>query len=611
MPASNIQRIEVITIPPAKYDSEGLTGIINIITVKKITDGYSGNIGIAYKFPNGPRSYGAFNFKSGKFSLTAYGGWNEYNTPHTTFSNYRQSNYPAPSTIDQTGSAETQSKQGYISTQFSYEIDSLNLISAIVGYNGNNAHRTGSEYTSQIDTIHHTYQLDNDGSSHQHGYDLGLDYQLSFKRNKGQLLSFSYRYSSTDYNQLNALSASDLLNYDLPDYNQNNQSGTNEHTVQLDYEQPLRKLDIEGGIKAILRNNFSNYTVEDQNPSGNFLPDPDNSDHFTYQQDVYSIYNSYQLNLKKWTIKGGLRLERTTIDANFSQGGALSLPDYSNLVPSIAIQDKLTQFTSLNLGYTERIQRPGIMQLNPYIDQQNPEFITYGNPDLKPEVNHVISLNYGVFNNTSVNAGLSYSFSNNTIQYISTLGVDGITRGTYKNIGQNNNLEADLNINYPISQRINLNLNAQASYVMLKGYADSILYSKKAFIGNGNLYISYKFDHNWRAGFNFQYYSPAITLQGASSPYYYTSFSFSKSIFKQKLNISGSVSNPYLKYLNYKYTYTDPRFTQVTHNDIVYRRFNIGLNYRFGKLKDGSVKKNKKSVENDDIKVIPSVLPSN
>ena len=603
MSASNIQSIEVITIPPAKYDSEGLAGIINIITIKKITDGYSGNIGASYKFPNGPRSYGSFNLKSGKLSLSAYGGWNEYNTPLTTYTIVRNS---ANSIIDQTGSAQTKSKQGYISTQISYEIDSLNLISAIIGYNAANSHRTGSVFTQQTDSIRHTYQLDNDGENHQHGYDLGLDYQLGFKRNKSQLLSFSYRFSSTNYNQQNLLTASQLVNYSLPDYEQNNQSGTNEHTIQLDYTQPLKQLDIEGGLKTILRNNFSNYTAGDIDPSG-----ADNSGQFSYDQDIYSVYNSYQLNLKKWTVKAGLRLEKTDVQADFQGEGTTQVPGYTNLVPAIAVQSKLSQFTSINLGYTDRIERPGIMQLNPYVDKQDPNFINYGNPYLKPEINHVLSVTYSIFNNASINAGLSYSFSDNTIQYISTLGADGITRGTYKNIGQNNNLETDFNVNWPIGSKVNLSLNAQAAYVMLKGTIDSALYSRKAFTGNGNLYIGYKLDHDWRTGFNFQYYSPAITLQGTSSPYYYTSLSLSKSIFNKKLIISGSVSNPYLKYLNYKYTYNDPKFIQTSHNDIVYRRFNIGVNYQFGKLKEGSVQKSKKAIQNDDIKVIPGTIPLN
>ncbi len=611
MAASDILRIEVITIPPAKYDSEGLAGIINIITVKKTTNGYSGNIGLSYKFPNGPRRNGSINYKDGKFALSAFAGLNQWDTPQTSFSNYRTSDYPVPSVISQQGTAHTKSNFGYASTQMSYEIDSLNLISFILGYNGGSGSRFGSVFTQQTDSLNHSYQLDNSGTTSQHAYDLGLDYQLGFKRNKAQLLSFSYRFSSSKNDQLNVLDASEQVNYNISNYEQHNNAGTNENTVQLDYTQPLKYFDVEGGVKAIFRNNFSDYDTEVADPSGSYLTAINSIDNFTYQQNIYSIYNSYQLNLQNWTAKAGLRLERTTDNADFSNAGAIAIPDYNNLIPSIAIQRKFTADESFNLGYTERIQRPGILQLNPYVDQQNPQFISFGNPDLKPETNHIISINYSEYKNTSINAGLSYSFSDNTIQYVSTMGTDGITRGTYKNLGQNNDLEADLNINYPISNRVNLSVNAQVGFIKLKGTVDSLLYSRKAVIGNGNLYLSYKFDNDWRAGFNFQYYSPAITLQSTSSPYYYTSVSLSKAFFKKKLVISGSASNPYLKYLDYKYTTVDPRFNQTSHNDIVYRRFNIGISYRFGKLKDGAIKKNKKTVENDDIKVIPPTIPVN
>jgi len=611
MAASNIQRIEVITIPPAKYDADGLAGIINIITIKKVSDGYSGNAGVSYKFPNGPRSNAAINLKSGKFGLSAYGGLSEYNTPQTTYSNYRQSTVPAQ-TIDQQGTAHTNSRLGYISSQMTYEIDSLNLISAIVEFNNNEGNRYGVIFTKQTDSLLHTFGLNDHSNTKQSGYDFGLNYQLGFKRSKVQLLSFSYRFSNYSNDQFDQVQASQLLNYTLNNYDLDNQAGTHEHTMQADYTHPLKNVEIEAGVKAILRNNFSNYTLDNIDPlSGASTIDPNNSNNFTYQQNVYSVYNSYQLNLDKWTLKAGLRLEQTTVAADFSVGGAITIPDYNNLVPSIAVQRKFSQASSINFGYTERIQRPGISQLNPYVDQQNPEFITYGNPNLRPEINHVISFNYSLFKNTSVNVGLSYSFSDNTIQYFSTLGTDGVTRGTYNNIGENNNLEADLNINYPISNRINLSLNAQASLIKLKGTADSILYSRNAATGNCNLYISYRFDNDWRAGFNFQYYSPAITLQATSSPYYYNSLSLSKTVFHKKLSISGSMSNPYLKYLDYKYSQKDPRFYQISHNDIVYRRFNIGVNYRFGKLKEGSIRKNKNTIENNDIKVIPSIIPAN
>lgn len=598
MSSVNILRIEVITIPPAKYDGEGLAGIINIITLKNSLDGYNANAGTSYKFPNGLRNNGNLNYKRGKLALTTYGGWNENNTPQTTFSVIRQ-NLSTQAVTNQQGSARTKSDQGFISGQVSYEADSLNLFSATASYSGGKSHKNSTVLTQQNEQLFQQYRIDNDGRMHQDTYELGADYQKNFRKNKGQLLSFSYRFSSAENKQSNILTASELINYSAGNYYQENVTKLNEHTAQADYAQPLKYLTIEAGIKTILRNAASDGLAA-------------YTDDFNYSQDVFSAYNSYQLNLKKWILKAGLRMESTNVSAYFSNSGKLNIPDYTNLLPSIALQKKLSESENLNFGYAKRIQRPGILQLNPYIDRQNPYFITFGNPSLKPEQTQTFSTAYSSYKQKlGVSAGLSYSYSNNPIQYISILDDDAITRGTYQNLGRNSSLELNLNMNFRLSQRLAFSMNAQLAQIWLKGQVDQLSLSKKAVTASGFMNFNYNMGNNWKSSLNFQYYSPAITIQSKSSPYYYSSLGLSKAVFNKKLNISGSFSNPYLKYLDYQIKTTDPRFSQLSHNDIVYRRFNIGLSYQLGKLRDNSIRKTKKTIQNDDIKVIKSVIPGN
>jgi hypothetical protein len=607
MPANSIASIEVITIPPAKYDSEGLMGIINVITVRKKLDGYNGNLGFQYKFPNGPRSSANFTFKSGKFAMSVSGGYNINNTPQTPFSISRQNISPAYSTISQEGTARTIIHQSVVYSQYSYEIDSLNLISAIINYGNGLNHRLSSVFTRQKDVANSNYQSDEDARNTQQGYDLGLDYQMGFKRNKTQLLSFSYRYSDNDYKRLNLFTASQQVNSNISDYKQENISGTKEHTLQLDYTFPLKYVDIEAGIKSIFRNNVSDYVTTVLN-TGNR-----SANGFNYDQNIYAAYNSYQFKLGSWTIKAGARWEMTSMKADFSSAGIVNIPDYNRLVPAIAVQKKLSKSTSINWGYTERISRPGIRQLNPFVDRQNPFSVTYGNPTLRPELNHTFSLGYSVSGHGSFNAGLSYTFSNNPIHYISLSGADGVINNSYRNLGKNATLSAYTSVNYPLNRRLNLNAYAEISRVHLAGIINGLNYIKNAIFANTNANFSYKMDHDWQAGFEFQYYSQTgLALQSTFSPYYYTSVSLAKSFFNKKLTIRGSASNPYLRYLNYRINYSDPHYNQLIQQDIVYRRFNIYLNYSFGKLRNASVKRNKKSVRNDDTSpVAPPSLPGN
>ena len=430
---------------------------------------------------------------------------------------------------------------------------------------------------------------------------------MGFKRKKTQLLSFSYRYSDIDYNRVNVFTASQQVNSSINDYLQENISGTKENTLQLDYTHPLKNLDIEAGIKSIFRNNFSDYVTTLVNRGNG------SANGFNYDQNIYAAYNSYQFKLGSWTIKAGARWEMASMKAYFSSVGIVNIPDYNRVVPAIAVQKKLSKSTSINWGYTERISRPGINQLNPYIDRQNPLSVSYGNPNLRPELNHTFSFGYSASGKGSFNAGLSYTFSNNSIQYISVSGANGVINNTYSNLGKNATLSGYISGNYPLSQRLNLNAYAQISRVHLNGMIDGLNYLKNATFVNSNFNLSYNMEHDWRTGFEFQYYSQTgIALQSTFSPYYYTSFSLAKSVFNKKLTIRGTASNPYLKYLNYKINYSDPHYNQVIQQDIVYRRFNIYLTYTFGKLRDAGVKKNKKSVKNDDTSTVsPPSMPGN
>ncbi|RYE13192.1 MAG: TonB-dependent receptor, partial [Sphingobacteriaceae bacterium] len=211
------------------------------------------------------------------------------------------------------------------------------------------------------------------------------------------------------------------------------------------YTYPLKHVDIEAGIKSIFRNNFSDYETTLLN-TGN-----SSANGFNYDQNIYAAYNSYQFKLDSWTIKAGARWEMTSMKAYFSSVGIVNIPDYNRVVPAIAVQKKLSKMASINWGYTERIRRPGINQLNPYIDRQNPLSVSYGNPNLRPELNHTFSFGYGVYGNGSFNAGLSYTFSNNSIQYISLLGADGVINNTYSNLGKNATLLAYTSVNYALS----------------------------------------------------------------------------------------------------------------------------------------------------------------
>ncbi len=402
----------------------------------------------------------------------------------------------------------------------------------------------------------------------------------------------------------------EAYNYPNPNNMQYNKSGNNVHTFQLDYVQPLRKLNIEAGAKAILRNNFSDYTTQNLDAATNtFITDPNQTNNFNYHQNVYSLYNSYQLKLAKWTGKAGLRLEHTAVNAAFSAVSTPVSPDYNNLIPSVSIQRSF-KTSSINFGYTDRIQRPSIWQLNPFVDISNPKFINTGNPALRPETDHSLELNYSNFTKQSVNIGLSYAFSNNAIQNVTSITYpvnattgkqDTVTKTTYQNLGSNKNLGVNFNTNLTYFKKLTISLNGQLNKIWLEGDYNGTVYHNQGITGNAFLNSGYKFDNGLRLGINAGYFSGDVLLQGKTREFIYSSYSASKEILKKKATISFSANNPYSKFREFKSYTNTPDFRQTSISSNRYRSFNISFNYKFGKL-NGGIKKNQRGINNDDTK---------
>jgi Outer membrane protein beta-barrel family/CarboxypepD_reg-like domain len=617
MPATNVERIEVITTPPAKYDAEGLSGIINIITKKNADQGY--NVGINTRFNT---VFGAgYNLngtlKEGRFGLSFFGGFGS--NGNTTTSSHNVENIFAtpvsPETdILQTGTNNNRGRFHYGGTEVSYEIDTLNLVTASFDLfsQDQNQHSLEFSNTDEGGEQSQTFSLNNLAHNTFTGVDASVNYQLGFKGSKDKLLTISYKYSYSPNNQYNDNVFTDRFNYPYagyPDFQQNNDAGNKDHTIQVDYAAPLNKqVSIEAGAKAILRNNYSNFNVDDRDTlTQQYRTNDSLTNNFTYHQDILSLYNSYQLKLDKWTGKAGLRLEHAALSADFVSAGVTTAPSYSNLIPSVSVQRSF-KTSSLNFGFTQRIQRPGIFQLNPFVDYSNRPFVTSGNPELKPELDNTFDLTYSNFSHGSINIDLSYAFSNNSIQNVSYLQPevlngkkDTITFTTFKNLGANKTLGLNINTNLTLAKDFTMGLNGQVNHIWLSGNFGGSTYNNNGFTGNAFGNLRFKFGKGWATSFNAGYFSGQVTLQGHSSAFVFNQYLFSKDFFDKKMTIVLVANNPYSKFNTFHNTVNSTAFYQDQSNQNYYRSFAVRFNFRIGKL-NSQIKKNEHGINNDDQK---------
>jgi ferric enterobactin receptor len=606
MPASSIERIEVITTPPAKYDAEGLAGIINIITFKKLDNGYNGSVNVNERFPvGGPGIGGSVSAKFGKLGMTAMAGGSIYNTPRTFNSIDRQTFGADLTTLAQNGSNRSDSKSGYLGYELSYELDSLNLVSGQFNINGNNSVGSAGQISvlEGEEGILQQYNIANRNNGFGNGLDAALNYQRGFKADKNRLLTFSYRYYQFRNEQNTDLSISDRINYTLPDYRQVNDQSFGEQTVQVDYVYPIKKLNIEAGLKAIMRDNKSDFQYRSFNSeSKEYELNPAYSNKFANVQNVYGAYNTYQYNIKSWGIKAGARIEQTTMSADFISTDSKVRQNYFNVIPSLSVSRKFKKDNSgMNLGYTQRIQRPGIYQLNPFVDKSNPSFERTGNPNLRPALVNDFQLGYNRAKKGSFNISVGGTYFTDLIFQVSAYDpVTAINRISFGNTGTARLFTGNLSMNYPLSKRWNFNMNARVAHGKVKGEVNGEPITNKGVMYQIHASTGYRFEKDWRINASINANGPGVNLQGTSNAASFTSFSVNKDIVKDKISFSASVNNPFSKFRRDLRTTSGPDFSQSNYRTDYFRSFNVSMNYKFGKLKD-AIKKNKRGIRNDDV----------
>ncbi len=594
IPASTIQNIEIITNPSSKYDAEGASGIINIITAKKMNDGYNASVNLGSRFPKQEQNAGfSLNVQQEKLGISVYGGGYLKRNPEISYQNNQQalSNH-----LIQDGRTSGKGNGGYFNVNASYEIDSLNLLNIQLG--SNFADNTSKDFLdsnfSQHNILTENNRSSNNSDSHGKGFEASANYQVGFRNDKSQLLTFSYRFNNYDYTVNSLTDFQNRLTDSVSNINQDNDSENSENTFQIDFVKNIKKVYLETGLKAILRKNSSQYTSIPESLL--------NSDAFLNRQDMYGAYFSTKFSLFGWNFQTGLRLETTDTNVNFTSTDTDVRQNYFNLIPNISIGKNWKEHHGINFGFSQRIKRPGIIRLNPFVNLSNPYFQISGNPYLKPVINNDLMANYSYNKKINLNLGLGYSFSNKIDLKVSTYDpATNITRTTFENSSSVSRLGLDYNLNYPVIKKLTLGINGNAAYFLINGEVNDIRVKNNLFTYYIYFSANYQFENNWNVNSNIEFNSKMPAgLQSTTNAFMGSSFSFSKSILDNRFSFSAYINNPFNQF---RKAVTETQGTDFYQNNYVedyFRSFGFTITYKFGKLKD-EVKSTRRKIENNDL----------
>lgn len=619
MPAEGIRKVEVISDPGAKYDAEGVGGILNIVMNSKRSDGYNINVNVAGGNRGGNAgAYAAAKF--GKFAVSANYGFNYYSSKGGSGSSDMTSYDADGNMVQRVVSSSDMGRQTvpmhFGSLEMSYEIDSLNLLTlsgnlfSMNGRTGFNMQQT-SYGPTEDSPYNYSYIQVGDSRYGNSSVSGNIDYQHLFKSLPGSAFTLSYRYSNDPSTMMSDYSVSESVG-EVP-YLHNrvfssNKGSSQEHTVQADYSLPFAKIHrIEAGLKYIGRINASDGVNQfKDSPDDQWQEDTD-SPSLTYRhtQHIAAAYADYALSLDKFGVKAGVRAEQTIQKIRYVKPQADDVnSDFFDIVPNMTLMWAPTPMQSLQLTYNMRISRPGITQLSPFKIRQTGGNVMYGNPDIVSEKSHSLSLNYSVFAmKYGVNASVRYAFTNNSIGVYSFLDGDGVLNTTYGNIGKNSVASLMAYAYWNPTQNTRLFFNGDLSYRMYSGasgndYLSSL--TRDGFAGNVYAGLQQTFKYAFRLGVSGGYFASGVTLQGKGSGSYFYSLSLSKSFLDGKLDLSASASNFIEPYMKYRSDTDTPYLKGYNLYRNPSRYFQISLSYSFGNLQ-GGVKKVRKSIVNDDV----------
>ncbi len=602
IPASTIKRIEVITDPGAKYDAEGTTAILNIVMMSSSKlQGVSGNVNSKIDSYGSVRLGTYLTTKVGKLTTTVNYNYANQNKKQTE--NYREEAYNYVKTGEQKREYGTNSTAATIhfgNISASYEIDSLNLMTAsanFFGYKADaNTQNTNERWDKNSLLI---YKFDNNMTTP--GYsDLNLGGRFDYQHKThldGEVLTLSYMLAATRPQTTFRQTYSNMVNFPVSytSYDQNTRERFTEHTFQIDYVRPFGKHHkIESGTKYILRYNNSTSLMDYQGTT------PDMESKFKHNAQVAAAYLSYILTAGKWAARAGLRYEFTRMKASYPDG---SNADYhANLndwVPSASLQYKISDGQTLKFSYNTSINRPGIGYLNPAIIS-TPTAVSFGNANLGSSRNQKLQLEYMlVTSKLTLQLSPYYSFTNNGIGRI-LYEQNRKDVSTFQNILKSKIFGISSYTAWTPFTGTSFTLNASMRYARITLPTPSL---KNSGCGGG-IYFDWEQKIPWKltltTSLGGEYGNRVYNPYAIEGHWFYYNFTLTRRFLKDKLTVSLSAESPFVKERSTTYRIVQGDYTGYERAVMKPQCFKIGLSWKFGKLR-ASVKKAARSIENDDL----------
>ncbi|MHC1738818.1 MAG: TonB-dependent receptor [Ignavibacteriaceae bacterium] len=589
IPASAIENIEIITNPSAKYEAEGITGIININLKKKTEQGVNGMISVSGGTGDRYNSSLNFNYNPGMFNLFA--------------------NYDFMSVINKvtnrvtrtTSAADTLSY--YVQDGLIYEKSRMNSTKAGFDFTPSPEYfftlYTNYRYNSPDigwDMDFNNYLNNTPNSSYSRSLKAkqpfeSVDIVFNSKRmfeHKGNELTFDVYYSRFEMNADVLYGFSPVSgNPQIPFFPSGSRNAFMEniistYTAQMDYILPFEKGDrFESGVKGIIRGYDSDFrTLSNTIVPMQWTIEPNSQDEFRHKEYIYSAYTMYSGTIDAFNYQAGLRTELTDLTTELVNGKISNKNDYTDLFPSAAAGYKFNETDQIQFTYGRRINRPNVWMLNPWKNNMDPLNLRYGSITLSPEYTNSFELTLTkFFGKHSLTPVLFYRNTSDVMTQYSFLGTDGVINNTFVNGAKSTNFGMDLTYQASVFPWWTLGTTLSYYKQILKSEIPGLAVDRSDYLWNGRINSNFTLTEDLSMQM-FGLYRPAVVFpQGKRNEFYFMDFALKYDFLEKKASVTLRVSDV-LKSMKFTNTSSGTGYSLENRFEPNQQQISLGFSYR-------------------------------
>lgn len=598
MPGSMIEKIEVMTTPPAQYASER-GGVINIVT-KKGKVGMNARINVNYGTRGEAGVSGNFNYRKKKWTVNfnAGFGYNEYR--NNSYSN-RENLYADSSNFFNTvssGNSNNRRPNGRLNVE--YEISKRHNLGFTAQYNGNDAsNHSENEYRNlnRFDVLYRLSNRYNNTATNSNSPNFNLTYTYKGKNPKEVLRfitgwNFNNNHVDREFYQQYLDPVTELQ---INDSTQQQRTHLRNNTLsfRVNYDKPLieNKLSLNTGANVLNTNSRNQLNTAFLRKSDNvFVPNMALSNELDFHQLIYAFRAALRYDFTpEFYVNAGTQVEHTGTAFELKNDPNDYGNDYWSALPFLTVMKKWTNEVSITFSYKRTIQRPGLNELNPSVDYSDPNNTRSGNPDLQPYFADNFDFIVGKWNKLYyINGSVGYNSLSNIYSSLRTLLPDGKTFTTWQNISGRKEYESSIWGGLTLNKKAKANLSLGYTYNVYSDHDRKVRFFRNGGSFYSTLNGSYQFSDLMNANGSFTY-NRFANPQGTLNNNLSMNVGIQRKFFEKKFIVAFNIIDPFSQQQNKTFTY-GTNFNLESYSQTRTRNYRIALSYIFNK----SVKKNNK-----------------